>query len=132
VRGKTRTEKVTGTGDVLRVQHEGGTGHARIRLAATDAVVGVAKGCRDKSAAASRMAELVREQERIRGGVITQRETNTAKHGHRVFADTVTAFNQNMTARMLQRLCKKVESVAAGGQYGNGLVHLARHEPGGL
>jgi len=99
VRGKTRTAKVTGTGDGLRIQLESGTWYARIRMAATDAVVDVATGCRDKTAAASRMAELVAEQERIRAGVVTQREANTAKHGHRLYTDTVTAFIDSMTAR---------------------------------
>ncbi len=106
VRGKARTAKVTGTGDALRVQLESGTWYVRLRLA-NDEQVDVPTGCRDKSAAASRMAELVQEQERIRGGVITQREANTAKHGHRVFAETVTAFNESMTARGCSKDCAK-------------------------
>ena len=70
VRGKVRTAKVTGEGGALRIQTESSTWYARIRLA---------DGCRDKSAAASRMAELVAEQEKIRGGILTVNETRMSK-----------------------------------------------------
>ena len=98
VRGKTRTAKVTGEGDAIRIQTESATWYARFR-AADGCVVDAPTGCRDKSAAASRLAEMVQEQEKIRGGIITATEAKTAKHGSKPYADAISAFIQSMAAR---------------------------------
>jgi hypothetical protein len=98
VRGKVRTARVTGEGDAVRIVTESGTWYARLRLA-DGSRADVSTGCRDKSAAASRLSELVQEQEKIRGGIITASEAKTAKHGGMAYADVVTAYIQGMAAR---------------------------------
>ena len=98
VRGKKRTAKVTGDGDSLRVRTDSSTWYVRFSLA-DGSRVNMSTGCRDKSAAASKVAELVAEQEKIRGGIITASEAKTAKHGHRAYADMVAAFIESMAAR---------------------------------
>ncbi|NLF56356.1 MAG: hypothetical protein GX580_01830, partial [Candidatus Hydrogenedens sp.] len=97
-KGKKRVARVTGEGGAARLVTESGTWYARITLA-NGSRVDVSTGCRDKGAAASRMAEMVAEQEKIRAGVITQNEANTATHGRRGYAGTVDAFAASMTAR---------------------------------
>ncbi len=97
--GKTRTAKVaTGPDGVRRIQTESATWFVRLRLA-DNSLCAVSTGCRDKSAAASRMAELVAEQEKIRAGIITRREASTAHHGRMDFAATVGDFVDGMRAR---------------------------------
>ena len=97
-KGRKRTARVVGEGDAARIVTESGTWYARIRMA-DGTRVDVSTGCRDKSAAMSRLTELMAEQEKIRAGVITQREANTAKHGRRDYAETVAAFIAGMKAR---------------------------------
>ena len=98
VRGKIRTAEVTGDGVDVRVRTESATWYARYRAAA-GIIMEVATGCKDKSAAASRLAELVQEQEKIRGGIITAHEAKTAKHGRMAYTEAVKLFTENMTAR---------------------------------
>jgi len=97
-KGRKRTARVTGEGDTARIQTESATWYVRLRRADGE-LSDVATGCRDKSAAASRLSELVAEQEKIRAGVITPSEANTAKHGRMAYAGTVQAFIDSMAAR---------------------------------
>lgn len=97
-KGRKKTARVTGDGDAARIVTESGTWYARIRLA-NGSRVDVSTGCRDKSAAASRLVELAAEQEKIRAGIISEREANTAKHGHALLDDARQAFLDSMTAR---------------------------------
>ena len=98
VRGKMRTAEVTGEGDAMRIRTESATWYARYR-AADGSIIETPTGCRDKSAAASRLAELVGQEEKIKAGVVSAKEVKTASQGKRSYGDTVTAFVQSMTAR---------------------------------
>ena len=72
-KGKTRTARITtGADGARRVLVDSAVWYARVRMA-DQTVRDIPTGCRDKSAAASRMAELVAEQEKIRAGIITPR-----------------------------------------------------------
>jgi len=97
-KGRKKTARVSGEGDAARIVTESGTWYARIRLA-NGSRVDVSTGCRDKSAAASRLAELAAEQEKIRAGIISPREADTAKHGRALLDDARQAFLDSMTAR---------------------------------
>jgi len=97
-KGKKKTAKVIGDGDSIRIQTESTTWYARVRMA-DGSRADIPTRCKDRSAAMTRMSELVAEQEKIRAGVITQSEAKTAKHGHRAYADTVNAYIDNMVAR---------------------------------
>ena len=108
-KGRKRTARVTGEGDAARVQTESATWYVRLRLANGERA-DVATGCRDKSAAAGRMAELVAEQEKIRGGIISEREANTAKHGRRSLDDAIEAYRRALEEK--QRSARHVAETA--------------------
>ncbi len=98
VKGKRREARVTGEGDALRIQTETATWYARVRLA-DGSRADLSTGCRDKSAAAAWATRAAAEQEKIRAGVITQAEAETARHGSRGYVATVADFIHSMEAR---------------------------------
>ncbi len=97
VRGKVRTAPVTGDGDSLRVQLESGKWSVRLRMA-NGTLAEVTTGCKDKSAAASRMTELVQEQEKIRGGIITEQDVSLAKELGANVTATIADYKAHMKA----------------------------------
>lgn len=92
---KVRTAPVVSEG---RVRTESATWYVRLRLASGE-VAEIPTGCRDKGAAAARMAELVAEQEKIRAGVISQQEANVAAHGQTPLSDVREAYQSSLRAR---------------------------------
>ncbi len=92
--GKTQTGRVNSAG---RVVVESATWYARITKA-NGARVDLPTGCRDKSAAASRMAQFVREVEQIKGGIITEQETSLAKEMGANVTTAITAYKAHMKA----------------------------------
>ena len=74
-----------------------GTWYARIRLA-DGRQVDIPTGCRDKGAATARMTEIVSEQEKIRGGILSVSEVRAAKENRRSFAEVVDEYLSSLEA----------------------------------
>ncbi len=106
VNGKTKTARVVGEGDAMRIRTESSTWYARITLA-DGRRKDYRTGCRDKSAADSRANKLQDEQEKITAGIFTKKEADTAKHGRKAYIEAVEEFIQSMTARKCaEETCK--------------------------
>ena len=76
-KGKTRTAPLTDAGDRIRI--ESATYTAKYRDGER-IVVEVPTGCRDETAARQVFADLERQAERVRAGLITAAESRTAEH----------------------------------------------------
>src|SRR5262249_40524233 len=76
-KGKTRTAPLTDAGDRIRI--ESGTVYAQLRDG-QGIVIEVPTGCRTEDAARQVLADLERQAERVRAGLITPAEARTAEH----------------------------------------------------
>jgi integrase len=80
VNGKPRTAPViVGKNGELRIRTEAATYTARYRDG-SNVLREVATGCRDKTAAESVLADLVKRAERVRGGILSQGDANAIDH----------------------------------------------------
>ena len=92
--GKMQTGRVNAAGRLIT---ESSTWYAKYRGA--DGVVRVEPtGCRDKTAAASRLAALVQEQEKIKGGIITEEEAVVSKSMGADLSATIADYIAHMKA----------------------------------
>ncbi len=86
--GKTRTAEAFERDGSVFVREESSTWFARYRDGG-NVVVEVATGCKDEGAARAALADLVRQAERIRAGVLTHAEDARARELQRPFSDHV-------------------------------------------
>ncbi len=118
-KGKTRTARITtGADGARRVLVDSAVWYARVRMA-DQTVRDIPTGCRDKSAAAARMAELAAVEEKIRAGIVTQAELKTAHHGRAPLRDVIKAFGRAMSdkkrsARHVAETMRYLERAADG------------------
>jgi hypothetical protein len=97
-KGKTRTAPVTtGQNGADRIRDESGTYVARYRDG-NGLVVEVSTGCRDKTAAQAVLADLERQAEKVRAGLITPAEARTAEHVGKPIAEHVDAYITSLEA----------------------------------
>src|SRR5271166_3525036 len=98
-KGKMRTAPVTtGQNGADRIRDESGTYVGRYRDG-NGLVVEVSTGCRDKTAAQSVLADLERQAERVRAGLLTPAEARSAEHLSKPVAEHVDAYIESMRAR---------------------------------
>lgn len=98
VKGKTRTARLTiGKNGAERIEVKTGTFIAKYRDA-RGVVREVPTGCREEVAARAVLADLVRREELIRGGVVTREEAAIADHRVTATADHLAAYLQSMRA----------------------------------
>src|SRR5205807_2521232 len=91
-KGRTRTAPLTtGQDGQPRLLIESGTFVAKYRDGA-GLVQEVPTGCRDEAAARQVLADLEREAELIRAGVMTQGEADVAQHQQTALADHLSAY----------------------------------------
>jgi integrase len=95
-KGKTRTAPLTAAGD--RIAVEAGTYTAKYRDG-SGIVRKVSTGCRDKTAAESVLADLVRRAELVKAGVFTGDEDAVADHQATPLADHFAAFIDHQRAK---------------------------------
>jgi integrase len=96
---KLRTAPVTiGQNGTDRIRDESATYVARYRDG-NGLVVEVSTGCRDKTAAQSVLADLERQAEKVRAGLLTPAEARTAEHVGKPIAEHVDAYIESMQAR---------------------------------
>src|SRR6516165_5314105 len=97
-KGKVRTAPLTtGQNGTDRIRDESGTYVARYRDG-NGLIVEVSTGCRDKTAAQSKLADLERQAERLRAGLITPAEARTAEHIGKPIAEHVDAYITSLEA----------------------------------
>jgi integrase len=97
-KGKLRTAPVTtGRDGAERLRDESGTYFARYKDG-NGVVVEVPTGCRDESAARQVLANLERQAERVRAGLITPAEARTAEHLTTPIAEHVAAYLNSLEA----------------------------------
>lgn len=98
VRGKTRTAPIiTGQDGTDRIRVESSTFIAKYRDG-SNLVVEVPTGCRTEDAARQVLADLERQAERQRAGLITASEARTAEHLGRPIGEHVEAYLNALTA----------------------------------
>jgi hypothetical protein len=98
-KGKMRTAPVTtGQNGADRIRDESGTYVARYRDG-NGIVVEVSTGCRDKTAAQNVLADLERQAEKVRSGLLTPAEARSSEHIARPLRDHVGAYIESMKAR---------------------------------
>ena len=98
-KGKMRTAPVTtGKDGADRIRDESGTYVGRYRDG-NGLVVEVSTGCRDKTAAQSVLADLERQAERVRAGLLTPAEARISEHLGKPIAEHVDAYVESMKAR---------------------------------
>src|SRR3954469_13263216 len=98
-KGKTRTAPVTtGQNGADRIRDESGTYVARYRDG-NGLVVEFSTGCRDKTAAQSVLADLERQAEKVRAGLLTPAEARVGEHLVRPIAEHIDAYIESMKAR---------------------------------
>src|SRR5262245_12087598 len=98
-KGKTRTAPVTtGQNGSDRIRDESATYVARYRDG-NGLLVEVSTGCRDKTAAQAVLADLERQAEKVRAGLITPAEARSAGHLSKPFVEHVDAYIESMKAR---------------------------------
>src|SRR5262249_10991559 len=98
-KGKTRTAPVTtGQNGADRIRDESATYVARYRDG-NGLVVEVSTGCRDKTAAQAVLADLARQAEKVRSGLLTPAEARSAEHIGKPLRDHVDAYTESMKAR---------------------------------
>ncbi len=88
-KGKRRTAELTEAGD--RIKTEAKTWTAKYRDG-EGIVREVATGCRDKDAAMSRLQELTRRAEKVRGNILTAEESRTVDHQQTPLAEHFEAY----------------------------------------
>ena len=97
-KGKTRTAPVTtGKDGADRIRDESGTYVARYRDG-NGLVVEVSTGCRDKTAAQSVLADLERQAEKVRAGLLTPAEARISEHLGKPIAEHVDAYITSLEA----------------------------------
>jgi len=98
-KGKMRTAPVTtGQNGADRIRDESGTYVGRYRDG-NGLVVEVSTGCRDKTAAHSVLADLERQAEKVRAGLLTPAEARISEHLGKPIAEHVDAYIESMKAR---------------------------------
>jgi hypothetical protein len=98
-KGKLRTAPLTtGKDGTDRIRDESSTYVARYRDG-NGLVVGVSTGCRDKTAAQNVLADLERQAEKVRAGLITPAEARIAEHLGKPMAEHIDAYVESMKAR---------------------------------
>ncbi len=98
-KGKMRTAPVTtGQNGADRIRDESGTYFGRYRDG-NGLVVEVSTGCREKTAAQSVLADLERQAERVRAGLLTPAEARISEHLGKPIAEHVDAYIESMRAR---------------------------------
>src|SRR4051812_14745887 len=97
-KGKTRTAPVTtGQNGADRIRDESGTYVARYRDG-NGLVVEFSTGCRDKTAAQSVLADLERQAEKIRAGLLTPAEARVGEHLGKPIAEHIDAYITSLEA----------------------------------
>ena len=99
-----RTAPVTtGQNGADRIRDESGTYVGRYRDG-NGLVVEVSTGCRDKTAAQSVLADLERQAEKVRAGLLTPAEARISEHLGKPIAEHVDAYIESMKARGLVKM----------------------------
>jgi hypothetical protein len=97
--GRTHTaELIEGPDGTMRVRGRSGFYVARYRDG-NDRVVQVATGCRDETAAKACLAQLERRVELVKAGIITDVESEAAKHGNVAIERHLDAFERHLHAK---------------------------------
>ena len=97
-KGKMRTAPVTtGQNGADRIRDESGTYVGRYRDG-NGFVVEVSTGCRDKTAAQSVLADLERQAEKVRAGLLTPAEARISEHLGKPIAEHVDAYITSLEA----------------------------------
>src|SRR5215831_9211954 len=94
-KGKPRTAPLTDAGDRIRI--ESGTWYAKLRDG-NGIVVEVPTGCRTEDAARQALADLERQAERVRAGLISPAEARTAEHLARPIGEHFDAYLDALAA----------------------------------
>ena len=99
VRGKVRTAAVSaGDNGELRIRTESATYTAKYRDG-SGIVREVATGCRDKTAAESVLAGLVKQSERVRGGVVSAADAQAMDHQHMPLVEVLGVYVEHLRAK---------------------------------
>ena len=129
-RGQKQTARVTTAMDgAARVVIESDVWYAKYTLASGATVERTTKTT-DKDAALAVLRKYTAEQDRIRAGIMSVKETDTAKQGHRDYAETVKAFKDSMLARGCSKDCAtEWDALLKADRRVDGLGALGRTEP---